>query len=226
MDERNQQLDNPVWFALNETHAEYSVGHANIKFYEPEYCPFGAITSSDDLTNPLQTYSESCHNFYIVGQKPPIPPSLYLRKQLVCLQMMIERTISYPSTEEIIAIGSDHANELFQLVNLVQPGYFKSKTRLLGEYFGIFKDDILVAVTGERMKMDGFTEVSAVVTHPEYTGRGYAKQLVGHTVNEILKQNKIPFLHVAENNESAINLYLKLGFGKRRKMNFWQFETV
>ena len=226
MDEQHQQLDNPVWFALSETHADYSISHANIKFYYPEYCPFGAITSADDLAEPLQKYSAFCHNFYIVGQKPHVPSSLHLRKQLVCLQMVIERNISYPSSEQIVPIGSDHANELFELVKLVQPGYFNSKTQLLGNYFGIFKDDMLVAVTGERMKMAGFTEVSAVVTHPEYTGRGYAKQLVAHTVNEILNESKIPFLHVAETNVNAIGLYQKLGFRKRRKMNFWKFETV
>jgi len=226
MDDQNQQLDNPVWFALSETHAGYSISHANIKFYHPEFCPFGAITSASDLAEPLQAYSASCHNFYIVGQKPHVPSSLHLRKQLVCLQMMIERNISYPSSEEIVSIGDDRANELFDLVNLVQPGYFNSKTRLLGKYFGIFKDEMLVAVTGERMKMDGYTEVSAVVTHPEYTGRGYAKQLVAHTVNEILSESKIPFLHVAETNANAIGLYQKLGFRKRRKMNFWKFEKV
>ena len=226
MDEQNQQLDNPVWFALSETHAGYSISHANIKFYHPEYCPFGAITAADDLAGALQEYSTCCHQFYIVGQKPNVPSSLHLRKQLVCLQMVIDRNISYPASEEIVTIGSDQATELFDLVNLVQPGYFNSKTRLLGKYFGIFKDETLVAVTGERMKMDGFTEVSAVVTHPEYTGRGYAKQLVAHTVNEILKEGKIPFLHVAETNTNAIGLYQKLGFRKRRKMNFWKFETV
>src|SRR5436305_6510490 len=190
MEQRNEQLDNPVWFALSETHANHCIASRNIKFYEPEYCPFGAISSPDYLDEPLRKYSTFCRHFYLVGQKPHVPSSLHLRKQLVCLQMVIERPICYPSAEEIITIKHDDANELFQLVNLVQPGYFKSKTQLLGNYFGMLKDDMLVAAAGERMKMERFTEVSAVVTHPKYTGRGYAKQLVAHTVNEILRQNK------------------------------------
>lgn len=34
------------------------------------------------------------------------------------------------------------------------------------------------AMTGERMKVDGFEEISAVCTHPDFTGRGCAAQLV------------------------------------------------
>jgi predicted GNAT family acetyltransferase len=95
----------------------------------------------------------------------------------------------------------------------------------MGDYFGVFKDNTLVAVTGERMKMNEFTEVSAVVTHPLYTGRGYAKQLVAYTVNKIFDQNKTPYLHVAEKNNGAIRLYEKLGFKTRRKISFWNFVT-
>ena len=103
----------------------------------------------------------------------------------------------------------------------MQPGYFKSKTALLGNYFGIFKNGELVAVTGERMTMNDFIEVSAIVTHPNHTGQGYAKQLIAHTVNNILDQNKTPYLHVVEDNIVAIKLYEKLGFKTRRKISFW-----
>ena len=71
------------------------------------------------------------------------------------------------------------------------------------------------------MKMTDYTEVSAVVTHPLYTGRGYAKQLVAHTVNNIFLENKTPYLHVAEKNNGAIKLYEALGFKTRRKISFW-----
>ena len=92
---------------------------------------------------------------------------------------------------------------------------------MLGDYFGIFKNGDLIAVTGERMKMNDFVEVSAIVTHPDHTGQGYAKQLIAHTVNNIFSQNRMPYLHVLENNTGAIKLYEKLGFTTRRKMSFW-----
>jgi predicted GNAT family acetyltransferase len=104
---------------------------------------------------------------------------------------------------------------------LVQPGYFKKDTNLLGHYYGIFKNGQLIAASGERMKMNDYTEVSAIVTHPLHTGNGYATQLIAHTVNNILDENKMPYLHVAATNTGAIQLYQKLGFVTRRKMSFW-----
>ena len=95
----------------------------------------------------------------------------------------------------------------------------------MGNYFGVIKEGKLVSVTGERMKMNDFTEVSAVVTHPFYTGKGFAKQLVAHTANKIFDENKTPYLHVAETNFDAIRLYEKLGFKTRRRMSFWNLEA-
>jgi predicted GNAT family acetyltransferase len=115
---------------------------------------------------------------------------------------------------------------LYQLINHVQPGYFKEKTPLLGNYYGIFKGQQLVAVAGERMKMDHFTEVSAIVTHPGHTGRGYAKQLIQCCANQILKEQKTPYLHVTETNTHAIRLYENMGFRTRRKISFWKICSI
>ena len=82
-----------------------------------------------------------------------------------------------------------------------------------------------MAVTGERMKMNTYTEVSAVVTHPAHTGKGYAKQLTAWTANNIFLKSSKPFLHVADTNSGAIALYKKLGFVTRRKMSFWNLTT-
>jgi GNAT superfamily N-acetyltransferase len=164
-------------------------------------------------------------NFFIVGQKPDFPNNLKLKDELVCNQMVIYNKINLDGKEDIIRLTNDDNDKLFHIVNLVQPGYFKANTSLLGDYFGIFKNTELVAVTGERMKMNSYTEVSAVVTHPLHTGNGYAKQLLAHTVNNIFDQNKIPYLHVSETNTAAIKLYEKLGFVTRRKISSWNLVS-
>ncbi|MCW3091931.1 MAG: Acetyltransferase [Ferruginibacter sp.] len=220
----DKKLDNPVWFSLSETHRNFSIDYNHIKFYHPDYCPFGGFEKVKSIAKPLDEYSASVDNFFIVGEKPGLSNQLVLRKESVCLQMIITHRIEIEIKDRIIKLTSDHTDSLFQLINLVQPGYFRRKTALLGNYFGIFKNDELIAVTGERMKMDGFVEVSAIVTHPSQTGQGYAKQLIAHTVNNIFDQNVKPYLHVVEDNYGAIQLYEKLGFTTRRKISFWNIQ--
>jgi predicted GNAT family acetyltransferase len=218
------KLDNPVWNALSEIHAAFAVDYGNTKFYNPDYCPFGGFSELESTFDATRQYAFLTESFFIVGEKPALPDSLKIIKELVCLQMIIYNKIDQPITNEIVKLTEKHNDELIYLINLVQPGYFKNKTASLGNYYGIFKDNQLIAVTGERMKMNDFTEVSAIITHPGHTGKGYAKQLITHCVNTIFDQNKIPFLHVVESNAGAIALYEKLGFVTRRKISFWNIR--
>jgi ribosomal protein S18 acetylase RimI-like enzyme len=215
------KLDNPVWYSLSENHQEFAIDYGNTKFYHPDYGPFGGFIALENTAIATQEYSALIDNFFIVGEKPEIASNLKIAKELVCLQMIINEKIQLPVDIEIVKLTQEHNKILCDLVNLVQPGYFKNKTILLGDYYGIFKDNQLIAVTGERIKMSTFTELSAIITHPDHTGKGYSKQLITHVVNAIFDQGKIPFLHVTETNIGAIALYEKLGFITRRKMSFW-----
>ncbi|MBF4506046.1 GNAT family N-acetyltransferase [Flavobacterium sp. JLP] len=218
------KLDNPVWNALAETHSAFAIDYGNTKFYNPNYCTFGGFSELESTFDATRQYASLTESFFIVGEKPSLPDSLKIEKELVCLQMIVYNKIEQPINNEIVKLTQKHNDDLVHLVNLVQPGYFKNKTASLGNYYGIFKDNQLIAVTGERMKMNDFTEVSAIITHPDHTGKGYAKQLIAHCVNTIFDQNKIPFLHVVESNVGAIALYEKLGFITRREMSFWNIK--
>ncbi len=215
------KLDNPVWYALQETHQQFGVIADHVSFYHPDYCPFGGYHKTGNVAEAINAYAELVDNFFVIGEKPAVSHELVIKQELVCDQMIITKVISLPISENIVLLGSEYIAELYKLVNLVQPGYFKPKTAMMGSYYGIFKNDELVAVTGERMQMNGFIEVSAVVTHPGHLGRGYAKQLVAFAVNSIFQKGKIPFLHVIETNAAAIQLYRKLGFDIRSKISFW-----
>lgn len=221
MNTEDYKLDNPVWYSLSESHKTFAVNYDDIKFYQPDYCPFGGFQYPRNTLDPMTEYSRMIGNFFIVGERPDIPIPLNMQKELVCLQMIIKHKINIEQKDDITPLSADQAKDLIELVNLVQPGYFKRKTFQLGDYFGIIKNNTLISVSGERMKMNDFVEVSSIVTHPDHTGKGYAKQLIAHTVNRIMDQDKIPYLHVLETNEAAIKLYEKLGFAIRRKISFW-----
>ena len=217
-----QKLDNPVYHSLLETHQNFAIVSNGVRFYHPDYCPFGGFIDANTITESSEKYANLVDNFYVVGEEPPYSKEITIAKNLVCHQMLLNNAVDVEIKEQIVKLESyNNKEDLLSLVNLVQPGYFKSKTSQLGNYFGIYKDDKLVAVTGERMKMHSYTEISAVVTHPEHTGKGYAKQLTAVTANSILSEGKIPYLHVAVTNIGAIALYEKLGFTFRREISFW-----
>ena len=93
----------------------------------------------------------------------------------------------------------------------------------MGKYYGVFKNGKLVSIAGQRMQTNLFIEVSGVVTHPDYTRKGLAKQLITYNTKEILKQNKTPILHTNKGN-LAIALYEKLGYELSRDMNWWLYR--
>jgi predicted GNAT family acetyltransferase len=138
--------------------------------------------------------------------------------------MNIRESIDIPIINTIIKLEESHREDLLELVKIVYPEYFKSKTATFRNYYGIYKDNQLAASTGERMQMNDFIEVSTAIAHPDYLGKGSAKQLVAHTANAIIAQNKSAFLHAYEKNVAAINLYEKLGFKTRRKISFWHIR--
>ena len=115
-------------------------------------------------------------------------------------------------------LGDADAPEMLALATLTEPGPFFVKTHQLGRFVGIRQDGRLVAMAGERMQPDGFTEVSGVCTHPDHRGRGYAAALMGEVARGILARGDTPFLHAYASNQAAIALYERLGFQHRREI--------
>jgi predicted GNAT family acetyltransferase len=118
----------------------------------------------------------------------------------------------------ILELGQQDSAEMVELATLTKPGPFASRTHELGTYLGIRRDGKLVAMAGERLKLPGHTEVSAVCTHPEHTGHGYAGILMTEVMRRIVARGETPLLHVREDNVRAIGLYERLGFRTRVRL--------
>src|SRR5690606_31583131 len=110
--------------------------------------------------------------------------------------------------------------DVLALTTLVYPHYFRSRTMELGRYFGIHEDGRLAAMIGERLGFEGGREMSAICTHPDFLGRGYARRLTAMLTNRTLAEGKLPYLHVAYSNPRAMRLYEQLGFRLRRNLPF------
>jgi len=222
-----KKLNNPVWNSLNETHKRFSLECDGVKFYAPEYCSFAALTRSENSSKLIKEIPNLTNSFYVFGEKPSITSGLKFGDNLRCNQMIIENPIDIETQEHIVKLKSyQQKADLKNLVKSVLPTLFKNKSSDIGTFYGIYKMGKLVAVLGERMKMNEFTEISSVVTHPEHIGKGYAKQLLKHLTDQIFNENKIPYLHVLETNIGAIKLYEKLGFITRRKFDCWNIIQI
>ena len=114
--------------------------------------------------------------------------------------------------QQVIELGDKDSAEMLELTALTKPGPFGPRTHQLGYYVGIRDGGKLVAMAGERLKVPGYTEVSAVCTHPDHLGKGYAAALMTEVMRDIRARGETPFLHVRADNARAIAIYERLGF--------------
>jgi predicted GNAT family acetyltransferase len=128
-------------------------------------------------------------------------------------------------TTEVRVLTRDDVDSMLELVALTEPGPFRGRTIEMGNYVGIVRDGALIAMAGERLQTHRFVEVSAVCTHPTVRGQGLASLLVTHVARGIQQRGKVPVLHVAEHNDAARRVYLRLGFEVRTRLAFVAAET-
>ena len=148
----------------------------------------------------------------------PPPPGVIVARAAPAVQMIATTLRPVNAHMAIERLGPDDAAEMRALAKLTEPGPFEARTHELGDFFGVRDQGRLVAMAGERMKPDGFTEVSGVCTHPDYRGRGYAGRLMSAVMAQIRDRGETPFLHAYATNTGAISLYRTLGFVLRCEM--------
>jgi len=124
------------------------------------------------------------------------------------------------SSPEFIRLTQSDVPEMMALTKLTKPGPFGARTHEMGDYFGIRNAGALAAMAGERLRLPGYTEISAVCTHPDHLGHGYASALMGELMNRICSRGELPFLHVRTENVRAIQVYQRLGFTKRASLHY------
>jgi predicted GNAT family acetyltransferase len=118
--------------------------------------------------------------------------------------------------DRLVELGPDDSDEMVALVALTEPGPFSAETWRTGRYFGLRRHGALIAMAGERLRVEGWGEVSAVCVHPDARGEGLGAALTLAAAGAIAERGDRPMLHVAEANDPAHNLYRQLGFEVRR----------
>jgi predicted GNAT family acetyltransferase len=137
-------------------------------------------------------------------------------------QMVAGGALARPvSASSFLELGEADVADMAALVELTKPGPFEPHTRDMGAYLGVRDPGgRLVAMSGQRMNLTHYREISAVCSHPDARGRGLTAPLMAELMARIAAEGKTPFLHVKTENGSAKAVYEKLGFTVRRTIYF------
>ncbi len=216
-------LDNPIWNSLHTEDAKMNLGTESIAIYSPEISPFVGLENWDtdsqeklfDFLPEGRTVSTLIAQPFILSKKWDLVFSLGLF-QMVCTK---PKLFNGPVVA-IQTLGEDQIPAMIELTAMTKPGPFTQRTIEFGNYIGIFENEQLIAMAGERLHLTDFSEVSAVCTHPSHVGKGFAAVLVNQLSNQIQKTGKTAFLHVRQDNQRAISLYQGLGFEIRTEIYF------
>jgi len=211
-------LDNPIWHALSGPHAALSRGDDRAKRYDPDFTSLAAVAPGAQL-DALDVIADLGTIGICTDAIPEIPANWQVLEQFDVAQMVLEQLAQRTLPHYDILTEAD-VPEMMELVKLTRPGPFARRTREFGTFIGIRHEDRLIAMAGERMKIDGHDEVSAVCTHPDYQGRGYARGLVSAVAGAIVDRGHRPFLHVRSANLAGIKSYQSVGFAVRREFCF------
>ncbi len=228
-----EELDNPVWSALTGPQRHLGVALDLSARFRPDVAPFGAFSAPPteahwaelaELTGPGGLMA-------ITGLHGTPPDDWSDIAEIPGVQMISERpaatgpAVPVPAVaghpaEEIVDLGDGDVEDMLALVGLTRPGPFLPRTIEFGGYIGIRRHGELVAMAGERLRPPGWTEISAVATHPDHRGQGLGTLLVRAVIATAAHRGERPFLHAAADNTVAIRLYRELGFTVRRETLF------
>lgn len=217
-------LYNPVYNALLSGDAKLCLGPGKVKHFDEEVSPFAGFHQDydkgfDDLYNLLPAGRNILH---ATPQFIKEPEGWQVLAEINGLQFVFDEEKD-PGNHSIkpVLLNNKNIEEMMQLAKLTKPGPFGPRTIEFGHYYGIFENGQLAAMTGQRLHVADYTEISAVCTHPSHLGKGYAASLILYQLSLIATQGQKAFLHVREDNSRAIVLYERLGFKVSRAMNFY-----
>jgi ribosomal protein S18 acetylase RimI-like enzyme len=210
----NPLLDNIFWHTLTGPQAKYAIGTDDARRYARGFSP---IVGFADKERPnfaaLIPYCQPDEQFYCDGWAGKAAAGWRIDAESTMFRMVWESPM--PTTDEApdaVPLGPEHAQQALELATLTHPGPFGPRTIELGDYFGYFDGQRLLAMAGERMHAGALREISGVCTHPDFQGRGFARRLMTKLLRRQMQRNQTPFLHVMRDNEGAHRLYQQMGF--------------
>lgn len=226
----NHILDNPIWNALNSGDAPKNIGNQDIAFYDAAIAPFIGMGDWDAVAQQAMIKNAPADRAWYLLIKDTIQwvEAIEIMINIPLYQMCCVNLTGIPKSKievDIVPLNESHIEEMVALTALTKPGPFLNRTIEFGNYHGIFQEGKLVAMGGERMHVQNFTEVSAICTHPDFQGLGLAGKMTHFITQSVLAKGQKPFLHVRVENIGAIEVYKRLGYEIRETIQFYAFKN-
>lgn len=223
-------LDRPVWSALNGRLAALAIRREQAEGVavrlDPDIGVF--VAAADGSADSRALLTELAREFPGAGLVEPegtpieaVLPDVPVVSRAPCVQMIASSLTAAPASDlDYQALTEADAEEMLELALLTKPGPFRKGTLRLGGFIGVRREGRLIAMAGERMKVDGFTELSGVCTHPDFRGQGLAGVLSRAVVSGILERGEQAFLHAYAEHAATVAFYEGLGFTVRTRMTY------
>lgn len=204
-------LDHAAHSALTGPHAQFAERKGNVLRYPVDMSPFVALPAEPTDADWLDLAALTPHAA-VTGLEPP--HDWEIGRRLPMRQYVDDGIAAAPEPEAVRLTASD-VPEMMDLAELTRPGPFLPRTIEMGAYLGVRREGRLVAMAGERLRVPGHTEISAVCTHPDARGQAWGTRLLLAVAHGIRERGETPFLHVLTSNTGAVRLYERLGFRLR-----------
>ena len=219
----NPFLDNPVFHSLCGADAHLGYGSITAKYFDEQVSPFaGFDVANENGFAELHALLPAGRRI-LYARRTPVEETAGWKIEHVVpgIQFVhIDEKTTESDSPEPTPLTKDHVEEMLALATLTKPGPFSIRTIDFGHYFGFFENGRLAAMAGQRLHAGNHTEISAVCTHPDFLGKGFAARLLLHQARLIREQGNIPFLHVRSDNARAIAIYERTGFKVNSEMYF------
>ncbi|WP_321784819.1 GNAT family N-acetyltransferase [Burkholderia pyrrocinia] len=214
-------LDQVVWNALTGKQRRFALGNDRALRFPAAIAPFAAIAdaspaSFDALRELIAAHGPAA---LVTPDEIEPPAGLSVIRRATLLQMIWQGAPDPAYASEHVTLAETDVPDMLALTTAAQPGPFGPRTIELGDYIGVRSEGRLAAMAGERMQVDGYTEISAVCVDAAFRRQGLAARLIRSLIAAIGARAETPFLHVLTSNQVAIERYLALGFVVRREMN-------